>query len=236
MKGLSSKRVPVEKNLHPLLGSSRSHITPASHPPQSQATGAQKHEKPGQRLQARTVVNVGNHRHVTDLLRPVHDGPKHRNRKVHLPHADDKSRCASHKHTHSTARTVPALPPHPAACTGLGDHHCARMTTTPSNWGESKVRARASFEEASFFMVFFAREPPVLGTPPNCQKIRTFTPVAGLIFELIFDAGRRTDFRDKKSRDFSGEIFLERFFWSSITARTTLFPSISCGVDSFSPN
>ena len=49
-------------------------------------------------------------------------------------------------------------------------------------------------------------------------------------------AGRRTDFQDKKSRDFSGEIFLERFFWSSITARTTLFPLIICRVDSFSPN
>jgi len=35
-------------------------------------------------------------------------------------------------------------------------------------------------------------------------------------------AGRRTDFWDQKSSDFSGEIFLERFFWSSITARATL--------------
>jgi len=34
-----------------------------------------------------------------------------------------------------------------------------------------------------------------------------------------FNAGRRTDFRDQKSRDFSGEIFLERFFWREITAR-----------------
>ena len=51
-----------------------------------------------------------------------------------------------------------------------------------------------------------------------------------------YNAGRRTDFGDQKSSDFSGEIFLERFFWRSITDRTTLFPLISCGVDSFSPN
>ena len=50
------------------------------------------------------------------------------------------------------------------------------------------------------------------------------------------DAGRRTDFRDKKSTDFSGEIFRERNFGSSITAPTNLFPLIGCGVDSFSPN
>ena len=49
-------------------------------------------------------------------------------------------------------------------------------------------------------------------------------------------AGRRTDFRDKKSSDFSGEIFRERNFGRSITAPTTLFPLIGCGVDSFSPN
>ena len=34
-----------------------------------------------------------------------------------------------------------------------------------------------------------------------------------------FNAGRRTDFRDKKSTDFCGENFLERFFWREITAR-----------------
>ena len=50
------------------------------------------------------------------------------------------------------------------------------------------------------------------------------------------NAGRRTDFWSQKSSDFSGEIFLERFFWREITARTTLFPLLSCGVDSFSPN
>ena len=49
-------------------------------------------------------------------------------------------------------------------------------------------------------------------------------------------AGRRTDFWDKKSSDFSGEIFRERNFGRSITAPTTLFPLIGCGVDSFSPN
>jgi len=32
-------------------------------------------------------------------------------------------------------------------------------------------------------------------------------------FDVLFYAGRRTDFRDKKSRDFSGEIFLERNYW-----------------------
>jgi len=46
----------------------------------------------------------------------------------------------------------------------------------------------------------------------------------GLDFHLILTvsrnyAGRRTDFRDKKSTDFSGENFLERFFWREITAR-----------------
>jgi len=51
-----------------------------------------------------------------------------------------------------------------------------------------------------------------------------------------YNAGRRTDFRDKKSSDFSGEIFRERNFGRSITAPTTLFPLIGCGVDSFSPN
>jgi len=45
-------------------------------------------------------------------------------------------------------------------------------------------------------------------------------------------AGSRTDFRDKKSSDFSGEIFWERNFGRSITAPTTLFPVIGCGVDS----
>ena len=49
-------------------------------------------------------------------------------------------------------------------------------------------------------------------------------------------AGRRTNFWDKKSSDFSGEIVLERNFGRSITAPTTLFPLIGCGVDSFSPN
>jgi len=49
-------------------------------------------------------------------------------------------------------------------------------------------------------------------------------------------AGRRTDFWDKNSSNFSGEIFWERNFGRSITAPTTLFPLIGCGVDSFSPN
>ena len=54
--------------------------------------------------------------------------------------------------------------------------------------------------------------------------------------KLNIYAGRRNDFWDKKSSDFSGEIFRERNFGSSITAPTTLFPLIGCGVDSFSPN
>jgi len=52
---------------------------------------------------------------------------------------------------------------------------------------------------------------------------------------LCCHAGSRTDFWDKKSSDFSGEIFRERNFGSSITAATTLFPVIGCGVDSYIP-
>ena len=43
----------------------------------------------------------------------------------------------------------------------------------------------------------------------------------------VCNAGRRTDFWDQKSSNISGETFLERNFWNSITARTTLFPSMS---------
>ena len=57
----------------------------------------------------------------------------------------------------------------------------------------------------------------------------------GFLFQGVY-AGRRTDFSDKKSSDFSVEIFRERNFGISITAPTTLFPLIGCGVDSFSPN
>jgi len=39
-----------------------------------------------------------------------------------------------------------------------------------------------------------------------------------IAFIITHNAGRRTDFRDKKSSDFSGEIFRERNFGSSITA------------------
>jgi len=53
--------------------------------------------------------------------------------------------------------------------------------------------------------------------------------------ERQYYAGSRTDFWDKKSSDFPGEIFRERNFGSSITALTTLFPLIGCGVDSYTP-
>ena len=63
---------------------------------------------------------------------------------------------------------------------------------------------------------------------------------ARMIFSMLVagftPAGRRTDFSDKKSSDFSWEIFRERNFGRSITAPITLFPLIGCGVDSFSPN
>jgi len=72
------------------------------------------------------------------------------------------------------------------------------------------------------------------------RTLKCLTPVAGLNLlrwkVLIPHAGRRTNFRDKKSSDFSGEIFRERNFGRSITAPTTLFPLIGCGMDSFSPN
>ena len=71
---------------------------------------------------------------------------------------------------------------------------------------------------------------------PNLNKIEKVAETCELTEKSRSNAGRRNDFWDQKSSDFSGEIFLERFFWSSITARTTLFPLISCGVDSFSPN
>jgi len=59
-----------------------------------------------------------------------------------------------------------------------------------------------------------------------CHYIVYFGPIG---VRNVPNAGRRTDFRDKKSTDFAGEIFLERFFWREITARTTLFPVIGCG-------
>ena len=55
------------------------------------------------------------------------------------------------------------------------------------------------------------------------KETHTVTTVAGPILET-------------KSSDFSGEILRERNFGRSITAPTTLFPLIGCGVDSFSPN
>jgi len=48
-------------------------------------------------------------------------------------------------------------------------------------------------------------------------------PVAGLIFEA------------KIERYFQESFFLEGNFWSSITAPTTLFPLIGCGVDTYIP-
>ena len=61
----------------------------------------------------------------------------------------------------------------------------------------------------------------------TCQFLRIFS-------EDVY-AGSRTDFWDQKSNDFSGEIFRERNFGRSITAPTTLFPVIGCGVDSYIP-
>jgi len=37
-----------------------------------------------------------------------------------------------------------------------------------------------------------------------------YAPFGGVVLSRANYAGRRTDFRDKKSTDFSGEIFLER--------------------------
>jgi len=51
-------------------------------------------------------------------------------------------------------------------------------------------------------------------------ETRYLTPVAGPIFE---------------TKKFSGQIFRERNFGRSITAPTTLFPLIGCGVDSYIP-
>ena len=87
---------------------------------------------------------------------------------------------------------------------------------------------------------FPGREIRILGCEKCLVQMNKWKQESGnkICFERIVSyAGRRTDFWDKKSSDFSGEIFRERNFGRSIiTAPTTLFPLIGCGVDSFSPN
>ena len=68
------------------------------------------------------------------------------------------------------------------------------------------------------------------------SHFQNFEKIDLIILANRSDGGRRTNFRDKKSSDFSGEICRERNFGRSITAPTALFPLIGCGVDSFSPN